>query len=383
MRYPLRIPMLVLGGLAAQPLLAATFCATTSAQLEAALATAAGNGQHDAIRVHIGNYDVSNVDLVYDPSGTEDFDLDISGGWVTFFENPCGVMLRDPWQTTLDGGDAGRILRIGVDGGQSDVSVRQLVFLSGHVDSGLGGGLEIHYGADAVGTVTIERNVFVLNSAAQAGALSVQGPTLEKITNNLFLLNEAGSRAAALLSTTGLFGVSFTNNTVVSNTHTNSNQPTVSFGAGRVFVANNNFWNNDGYDASLGSQGDRFAYNNNYNELQLAGGEILENNLSVEPEYESGLFNFTPVRASPLVDAGREPEGSSPLWDITDVDLNASMRLVGPHVDIGAFENERIFVDGFDPSGPFGLAPDWHGGAFSSDAEASLRHGAGETTAVP
>lgn len=356
MENPLRFATLVLGALAAPPLLAATFCATTPAELEAALATAASNGQHDAIRIRIGNYDVSNVDLVYDPPA-EDFDLDISGGWVAFFENPCGVRLADPWQTTLDGGGQRRILRIAIDESLSDVSIRQLVFLDGHVDPGLGGGLEIHYGADAGGTVVVERNVFLLNSAAQAGALSIQGPTLEKVTNNLFVLNEAGTRAAAVLSTTGLFGVSFTNNTVLSNTHTNSNQPTISFGAGRVFVANNNFWDNDGYDASLGSQGDRFAYNNNYGELQLAGGEILENNLSVEPEYESGLFNFTPVRNSPLVDAGREPAGSSPLWDLTETDLNASARLVGPHVDIGAFENERIFVDGFDPSGPFESAP--------------------------
>jgi hypothetical protein len=358
MRYQLRLATVVLVGLYAPQLLAATFCATTPAQLQAALSTAASNGQHDAIRVHTGNYDLSNANLVYDPSGAEDFDLDISGGWVAFFENPCGVMLDDPWQTTLDGGDERRILRIAVDEGQSDVSVRQLVFLSGHADPGLGGGLEIRYGLDAVGTVVVERNIFLLNSAAQAGALSVQGPTLEKITNNLFLLNEAGSRAVAVLLTTGLFGVSFTNNTVLSNTHTNANQPTVSFGAGRVFIANNNFWDNDGYDASLGAQGDRFAYNNNFRELQLAGGEILENNLSVEPEYQAGLFNFTPKRNSALVDAGREPEGSAPLWDLTDIDLNASTRLIGPHVDIGAFENEKIFVDGFDPSGPFRVTSD-------------------------
>jgi len=352
MRYQLGLATLVLGGLASSPLLAATFCVTTPSQFQAALSAAAGNGAHDQVRVHIGNYDVSNVDLVYDPpSGNSN--LEISGGWVAFFENPCGIRLDDPWQTTLDGGDQGRILRIAVDDGQADVSVRQLVFMSGHVDPGLGGGLSIAYGADAVGTVVVERNVFLLNSADQAGALNIQGSSLQKITNNLFLLNEGASRAATYLTTTGLFGVSFTNNTVLSNTHSNANQPTVSIAAGRAFMANNNFWDNDGYDASLGANGDRYAYNNNYQSLQLVGGEILQDNLNVEPEYQSGLFNFTPVRNSPLVDAGHEPEGTAPLWDLTELDLNSSLRLVGAHVDIGAFENEMIFADGFDPSGPF------------------------------
>jgi hypothetical protein len=356
MRFPTAAAFM-LGALAAQPSFAATFCATTANQLQAALNSAATNGENDEIRVRIGNYDVSNVDLAYDPPPAGNLDLKISGGWASFFENPCGIKLSNPWQTTLDGNDLGRILRVTVDDGQADIEVSQLVFMYGHVDPGMGAGLSIAYGADATGTIVVERNVFLLNTADQSSALSIQGGSLQKVTNNLFLSNVGDSRAVAYLTTTGLFGVSFTNNTVLSNMHANANQPTLSIAAGRAFLANNNFWDNDGYDASLGSNGDRYAYNNNYQSLQLHGGEILDDNLNVEPEYESGLFNYTPVRGSPLVDAGREP-GGSPLWNLTDIDLNASARLVGAHVDIGAFENETIFVDGFDPGGPFGRAPD-------------------------
>jgi len=352
MRFP-TMAAFMLGALAVQPSFAATFCATTANQLQSALSSAAANGESDEIRVKIGTYDVSNVDLVYDPPIADNLDLTISGGWTPFFQNPCGIQLRDPWQTLLDGNDLGRILRMTVDDGQADIKVSQLVFMYGRVDPGAGAGLSISYGLGVTGTVSVERNVFLLNTADQSSALSIQGGSLQKVTNNLFLSNKGGSRSVAYLTTTGLFGVSFTNNTVLSNMHTNSNQPALSIAAGRAFLANNNFWNNDGYDASLGSIGDRYAYNNNYQSLQLLGGEIVEDNLSVEPEYESGLFNYTPVRGSPLVDAGREP-GGSPLWNLTDIDLNTSIRLVGAHVDIGAFENEAIFVDGFDPGGPFG-----------------------------
>jgi hypothetical protein len=352
-RFKGMVPSL-LAAIMVTPAVAATFCTTTPAQLQAALGSAAGNGEHDEVRIGAGTYDVSNVDLVYDPAAQEDFDLEISGGWTPFFQNPCGQQLaREPWQTTLDGNGQGRILRLSIDEGQADVSVRLIAFVDGLADPGLGGGLSIGYGPDATGSVSVERNAFLLNAADQASALSVQGASLQKITNNLFLLNQGASRAAAYLTTTQPLGVSFTNNTVIGHAHSNANQPTVAIAAGRALFANNHFWDNDGYDFSAGATGDRFVYDNNYESFLAHGGEILDGNLSVEPEYQAGFLNYTPVRDSPLVDAGREPTGSAPLWDLTEVDLRGAARLVGPHVDIGAFENETILVDGFDLPGPF------------------------------
>lgn len=344
----------VLAAFMVAPAIAATFCATSPVQLQSALGSAAGNGEHDEVRIGTGSYDVSGVDLVYDPAAQEDFDLEISGGWTPFFQNPCGQQLaREPWQTTLDGNGQGRILRLSIDEGQSDVSIRLLAFVDGFADPGLGAGLSIGYATDATGTVTVERNAFLLNAADQASGLSVQGGSLQKITNNLFLLNQGSSRAAAYLTTTQPLGVSFTNNTVIGHSHSNANQPTVAIAAGRALLANNHFWDNDGHDFSAGANGDRFVHNNNYESFLAHGGEILEGNLSVEPAYQAGFLNYTPVRDSPLVDAGREPQGSTPLWDLSEADLRGSARLVGAHVDIGAFENETIFADGFEPDGPF------------------------------
>jgi hypothetical protein len=345
----------VLASTTALPAAAATFCATTPAQLQTALSTAAGNDQNDVIQIKTGTYDLSNVDLVYDPP-EGNIDLEISGGWSPFFENPCGQQLTgDPFATILDGNGAGRILRISIDGGLADIDVRLLAFMNGHVDPGLGAGLSVSYGMDAAGTVTVERSAFMLNTADQSSALSIQNGSLQYVVNNLFLLNEGSSRAVAYLTTSQPLGISFTNNTVLSNSHTNTGQPTVSFAAGRVFIANNNFWDNDGYDFDAGASGDRSIYNNNYQSRQMHGGEILAQNIGVIPEYEDGFLNFTPVRGSGLVDAGREPSGASALWYLTDLDLNQATRVVGAHVDIGAYENETIFADGFELPGPLGF----------------------------
>jgi hypothetical protein len=72
--------------------------------------------------------------------------------------------------------------------------------------------------------------------------------------------------------------------------------------------------------------------------------------LSVDPQFEDCGFaclDLTLGPASPLVDAGLD----AILEDLGPgaVDLNGLPRLLGPHIDIGAYENEMLFVDGFGP----------------------------------
>ena len=121
-------------------------------------------------------------------------------------------------------------------------------------------------------------------------------------------------------------------------------------------VVNNNFHDNGGLDLDVRFDPDwessHILRNNNISTWFIPKAPIVENNIDVDPEYQSGFLNFTPVRNSPLVDAGVEPEFLAFSY-LTDVDLNESPRVVGTHVDIGAFENEKILVEGFDPSGPF------------------------------
>jgi hypothetical protein len=215
---------------------------------------------------------------------------------------------------------------------------------------------------NAGGNVTVEGNVFLNNFSHLAAGLEVTtSGTVLAVVNNLFILNEAGANisAAYLLNWGGEQSrVVFTNNTVISNHLSQAPDEDATatyFIASRLLLLNNNFWDNDGFDLDITGAGVRSVFNNNYLSVRLYGTTGFEDNISIAPEYESGFLNFTPTRGSALVDAGREPSGIDPGWYLTDVDLNGAQRKVGPHVDIGAFENERILVDGFDPGGPFGL----------------------------
>jgi hypothetical protein len=330
------------------------FCVETAAEFSGALTVAGGNHQHDEIRLRKGIYSMANgVYFDYDASASENFDLEMSGGWYQRGTAPCGAQSDNPWETVLDGQGTETVLRLAsAHVQQSSVTIRLLTFMNGF-ESFIGattvGGLDVSWSwlvdeGPTAGTISIERNVFMINDADHALWINGGYP---RVTNNLFLLND-NSGAAAYLYTWDLFGSTFTNNTVIGN----NGGGVLIYGRGEV--VNNNFWDNAGPDVEQGNSGvDFFLYNNNHQSFEVEDSAILADNISVEPEYQSGLFNYTPVRGSPLVDAGREPQGALPLWYLTDVDINDSPRWVGAHVDIGAFENEKIFVNGFDPSGPF------------------------------
>jgi hypothetical protein len=331
------------------------FCVETAAEFSGALTVAGNNHEHDEIRLRKGTYSMADgVYFDYNPIASENFDLEISGGWYQRGTAPCGAQSDNPWETVLDGEGTETVLRLAsIDVQQASVTVRLLTFMNGF-ESFPGvttvGGLDISWWwlvdeGPTSGTITIERNVFLINEGDQA--LSVNGG-FPRVANNLFLMNgnQSSNAAAACLATWDLFGSTFTNNTVIGN----DGVGVLIFGRGEV--VNNNFWDNGGADVEQGDSGeDFFLYNNNHESFDVANSAILEDNVSAEPEYQRGLFNYTPVRGSPLVDAGRDPQGT--LWHLTDVDINDSPRRVGAHVDIGAFENEKLLVDGFEPQGPF------------------------------
>src|SRR4051812_24720533 len=77
---------------------AATFCVSTTAELQDALTTAAGNGADDVVLLEPGLYTV-DAPLTYQTY--ENFDLSVSGGW----EN-CITHHNDPRYTVIDGQSA-------------------------------------------------------------------------------------------------------------------------------------------------------------------------------------------------------------------------------------------------------------------------------------
>lgn len=365
MKPSFALPCLAL--LFAWPAEGAVFCVATSEALQHALGVASMNGEDDSIRIRAGSYPAPPGGFRYLAQtlvGGDDRALTLSGGWQSLAGNGCGhVPVEDPWLTLLTGPTNGRVLDVQVRA-NSAVTVRLLSFASGRAPpTQTGGGLRIS-GPETglLASVTVERNVFFANESWYGGGLAAEnvssGPLLLRVVNNLFLANHAGQSAgAALLQRSGGAIVYFTNNTVLGNTSGGSSPSSTGgvlvLGQAQRFIANNNFWNNTGRD--LHTQGGSIHYTLRNNNIAAFGGDfphLAEHNLSVTPEFQPGLFNFTPVRSSPLVDAGVHPGGITG-WYLTGRDLAAGPRLVAS-VDIGAFENERVFRHGFQPAGPFG-----------------------------
>ena len=360
--------LFVLSAAGAIPAQAAVTCVATSAQLVAALATAAENGQHDDIRLRRGTYQASQPgQFAYITNVDEPFDLVVSGDW----NANCTQQGNDPFSTIVDGNGASRGMKLLANSEDADLEVRLLTFLNGVATSqedNYGGGLSIGVAdVSQSSIIRVERNVFLLNQASSSGGLSVSGGAFQQVINNVFVANTAQRTSAATMQCRHAitsddhpgFGA-FANNTIVDNEYLESDAQTAYITCrGGAIVANNNFDGNSGsldlvFQRGIDDPGTFTLRNNNIHGHTPA--DVDEDNIDVVPEYEDGFLSFTPVRSSPLVDAGTEPAGVLALWYLTDFDMRALPREIGPHVDIGAYENERIFVDGFDPSGPFGLA---------------------------
>lgn len=347
-----------------RPAHAATFCVHTSAQLQSALSTAESNGQDDVIKVEEGTYTApatttNSFDYeTYAQSGGDDYDLEISGGWYALFNFACLGHHNTPFQTVLAGNGGGPVMTLAVRT-HSNVTVRYLTFTGGDAGNGDGGGLSLLSGDTGyTGIWTLERNAFVANNARfGAGLLATMDATNTakiKVINNLFLLNHAsGDVGAAELGNAGGDGVYITNNTILSNSTDSTGTHPVGgmyvFGAASFkFVANNNFWSNDSYDLYVGADQGYSLLHNNFLSRGGSTPTQMAGNLSVEPEYQPGLFNYTPVRNSPLVDTGVNPALFAP-WYLTSTDLPGHDRTVG-NVDIGAYEEDVIFADGYETS---------------------------------
>lgn len=354
---------------------AVEFCVTDSTQFQAALTAAATNGQDDVIRLATGTYETSDVtgQFLFDsalPANGDSGSLTLSGGWSEFFGNPCGLHQELPWATVIDGRDATRGLELrGREG--TVFAIRFLTFAFGNPQTGsplrLGGGLWVRGFPTLAATVTIERNVFLSNDADRGGGLFVSingdpGPLGRlSVVNNLFLANhcadaESGRGAAALLDAGADFdALYFSNNTVLDNTAIggcNTGGVYVS-GSSRRYVVNNILWGNDSDDLT-GSNGspNYQVLNNNYESLGGVAPDAESGNITdIAPAFQPGLLSYTPVRGSPLVDAGRHPTPITqwPGFYLTEKDLDLKARVIGGTVDIGAYENERIFRNGFEP----------------------------------
>ena len=373
MSIPNRCLALLAGALVfSQPAFPATFCATSTSELQNALSTAAVNGEADIVRIATGTYPApAGGSFLFDPlapvNGDEE-DLTLSGGWTPFFDNPCGQRSNafSPFDTLLDGENRERVLRI-VPEGAPDIVIEGITFISGNPsESGTrrGGGLELRDFA-FTGTLRIERSAFLFNTANYGSAISANGDIV-RLRNNLIAGNDAeNSNAVEVAGREGDTGVYLTANTIINNVV----QSTAQNARGGVYVflwedtrallVNNVIHGNEVRDLALAGIG-VVTMRNNLVDVQQGSADSVTGQVSGDPMFIGGFLNlidFTPDIGSPLIDAGIRPPTLIPfpppfdsLWSLPDYDLLGRPRIQGMTADVGAYEATPhvVFDDGFE-----------------------------------
>lgn len=324
------------------------FCVNSSASLQAALNTAATNGETDLIYIVAGNYTVVPGGFQYVSNDADN--IGIVGGVA------AGCMQLTTAHTTLNGNGLYQVMRIiiGSSSPSLNVNIQRITFIDGKATTESGGGLQI---VVPKGYVTVEYDRFLLNHANNsAGGLYVESGGEVDVRNNLFFANDAFDVGAAML-VTSTSAAYVNSNTVVSNTATSTLPMTpvggllVTGGTGaHLWLSNNILWNNNANGTVDFESSAVFTARNNDigSMLGVPPDAQSQNNLSVDPDFAtcSGLLclNFNLLRTSPLVDVGFDAAPGG----LGSVDIEDKSRKIGPHVDIGAYEQDRIFVSGFE-----------------------------------
>jgi len=349
---------LMLSGVLSANVQAAEFCVTNSQELHNAFDTARNNGQHDIIRIATGSYTGG-----FFFSGTENFDLTITGGFTEFLGNPCGQRTANPFATVLDGDSLDRVMDI-QGFADSDIKISYLTFING-VSGDSAGGLYFRTLQNFVGDVQVEYTAFINNEADFAAAMTISRARKITVRNNVFVANNSinGTGTVDLISNDTL-GLYFNNNTLINNTKDTSANAShaglriFTTGASQVFVANNVLQGNEGADIRItNGGGDAYLYNNNVGSI-IGGFDIQANNINSTPVFESGFFNYVPRIESGEVNRGRNSPFIIPFptpfhlnWTTGMTDFNGNPRVQDGKVDIGAFEAAPeipIFKNGFE-----------------------------------
>ena len=344
-----------------------TFCITNSAELHNALFDAANNAEDDHIKIMQGSYTpLFSTGFSYETSASENYELKITGGWATFFGNLCGHQpTKSPFTTTLNANFLGPVLTIKTIR-FTDVVVSSLQFRNGFNDSVTqGAGLIFINDVNYFGDVLIENCAFFNNESTDSSALIIFGGSHVVVRNNLFAFNHSEiSSSIFLIMLNGINppnndrGIYFTNNTVVANTNDNTSNYAHTSGLylhvaeySQAYIANNIFWDNDVNDLFLSGPGYKYFVNNDF-KLKLGLADLESNNLSINPQFEPGLFNYNLSQSSVLIDAGikpplaiNNPPNFDETWSLGELDISDNERIQFGQVDIGAFESPYDYSD--------------------------------------
>ncbi len=343
---PCHRPAIVLAALicGSAPVAAATFCVSSSSELQSALQTASTNADaSDLIKLKPGTYVSPAGGFGRNQAFGGEESISIEGGWGSLILN-CDFSLNSSTASIIDGADInpGLIINRGI--GTGSTTIRRLTITRGfqggnQVNTNRGGGLAIFTVQGSEGGTTVENVIFRDNNASLiAGGAYLAGQPLV-VRSNLFVGNGAstGSAMSALSNSSTVY---FNNNTVSQSVGSGPTALVVRFdGDSAVYLSNNILWGNFGRD--LFTTGHTLIAN----VVQtMAGTPALENStIASDPLFVSASdLRLRP--GSPALNSG----ANTPFGGLSTRDLDGSLRVNGPAVDRGAFESDTFFANGFE-----------------------------------
>lgn len=329
---------------------AAVFCATTSAELQAALDSAKNNGEDDTIKIASGIYKPVSVNG-FTFYSSEPHNLSIRGGYRYAQGNPCFLQFNSAELSVVDGEGTKALLRIS-PGSTADISITSMTFRNG-TKSGIAAPIDLGGSVGYVGKISLERiavrdNVSGLSiQAYNEGSISVR--------NSLFVDNVVtdASVVMAFFGTGGTDGsgsLEFVGNTVSGNgvVLQGTFAPVqLSAHSGTIKAYNNVLCGNAGDDAHIfvdSSVAITLAHNDICSIVTSTVNLIEIANLNVDPGFV-GNGDYRLRGDSLLRDVG----DNNPPGGTGAVDVVGRTRVVFGTVDIGAHElQDSIFSNGFD-----------------------------------
>ncbi|MBA8886704.1 hypothetical protein FHW12_000895 [Dokdonella fugitiva] len=324
-------------------------CVGNASQLQGAFTAAATNGEADFVKLRSGVITPATT-LAYrsNVAGADQLPLIVDGG----YNSDCSARTGE---TFIDGDGALRPFLFEF-GGADFAVIQHLTVMRGFGGEfvSAGGNMAVYlYDQGGGADVRIEAVRFLLgHSEISAGALAVNGWGTFTLRNSLFNGNEAPGMAALSINLTGEAHV--VNNTIAHNVRLGgqggaavySNPVTA---ASHAEFANNIIWDNDNVAFDLYMlNGDRHALlDNDIGSHTSLPPQNETGELSIDPEFGDcgALCVDLPLSAgSPLTNQGE----NDPTAGIGAEDLLGRPRVAAQRVDIGAYELDRLFDDGFD-----------------------------------
>lgn len=323
---------------------AATFCVTAGdiAGLQSALATADSNGDDDVIELQAGVYSMPSNFLLDYEAITEHHDLTIAGGYISSFGGPCTVpAVPDARLTVLDGGS----LRLRLAPGVGSLALGSLTIQNMVSADANHPPVEIVAAANSTGNITIQNSKFIGNTATSSPAvyvLAASGYVL--VQNSVFAENGTFVAQSPVFlgsqQNTSSIGVEIVNSTFAKNLS--------SVEGARIFTpmslavaANDIFWGSVGGDIFLDNPSSTYLLNDDFGNLTEVANAQADSLLSVDP-----LLNpdFSIQDPSPVRDKG----SAGGLFSPGAFDVIGNSRVWGRQPDIGAYEFQDLFFNGFE-----------------------------------